>query len=176
VSEIYRERDAVVEIGPDWLTRLKTSANNSPLGRSRVCVHVDDAATVQEMILAMRQDVLFRPHRHVAKTESFHMVEGALDIVIFDERGTPIRAINLAAVGGGKPFYYRLNESLFHAILPRTPMVVFHETTTGPFAKNDAIFADWAPQEPAELRAFLENAVKIASRATAGAVPSATAV
>jgi cupin fold WbuC family metalloprotein len=169
VSEIYRERDAVVEIGPDWLTRLKTSAINSPLGRSRVCVHVDDTAKVQEMILAMRQDVLFRPHRHVDKTESFHMIEGALDIVLFDEQGTPFRAINLAAVGGGKPFYYRMNESLFHAILPRTPMVVFHETTTGPFVKDDAIFADWAPQEPAALRAFIENAVKIAPQVSVAA-------
>jgi cupin fold WbuC family metalloprotein len=165
MTEVFRECGSIVEIGPDWLSRLKTSAIESPLGRCRVCVHVDDAAMVQEMVLAMRQDVLFRPHRHPGKTESFHMIEGALDIVVFDERGRPIRGIQLAAIGGGKPFYYRLNEALFHAILPRSPVVVFHETTTGPFSKSDAQFADWAPDEPQELRAFLENALKAAAAA-----------
>jgi cupin fold WbuC family metalloprotein len=163
MTEVFRECDAIVEIGPDWLVRLKRAALDNPLGRSRVCVHVDDAATVQEMIIAMRQDVLFPPHRHLKKTESFHMVEGALDIVVFELNGTPIRAIRVAAVGSGKPFYYRLNESLFHAILPRTPLVVFHETTTGPFSTNDAQFADWAPQDPLRLRTFLEDAMKVAT-------------
>jgi cupin fold WbuC family metalloprotein len=163
MTEVFRECDPIVEIGPDWLSRLKTSAIESPLGRSRVCVHVDDAATVQEMILAIRRDVLFRPHRHPKKTESFHMVEGALDIVVFDEAGRPIRGVQLAAVGSGKPFYYRLNASLYHAILPRTPLVVFHETTTGPFSKNDAEFADWGPRDPQQLRAFLEHAMQVAA-------------
>lgn len=163
MTEVFRECGSIVEIGPDWLTRLKTSAVESPLGRCRVCVHVDDAAMVQEMILAMRQDVLFRPHRHPGKTESFHMIEGALDIVVFDERGSPIRAVQLAAAGGGKPFYYRLNEALYHAILPRTPLVVFHETTTGPFSKDDAQFAEWAPRESADLRVFLEDAFTVAA-------------
>jgi cupin fold WbuC family metalloprotein len=160
---VYRESDPIVEIGPDWLARLKSSAIVSPLGRSRVCVHVDDAATVQEMILAMRQDVLFRPHRHLKKTESFHIIEGALDVVIFDDDGRPIRGIHLAAIGSGKPFYYRLNEPLYHAILPRTPLIVFHETTTGPFIQGDAQFAEWAPEDPPKLRAFLENAMKVAA-------------
>jgi cupin fold WbuC family metalloprotein len=163
MPEVYRECHSIVEIGPDWLARLKTAAIESPLGRCRVCVHVDDAAPVQEMILAMRQDVLFRPHRHPEKTESYHVIEGALDVVVFDEAGTPLRAIELAAIGSGKLFYYRLNEPLYHAVLPRTPVVVFHETTAGPFSKNDAQYADWAPHETLSLRAFLENAMKLAA-------------
>jgi len=159
MTEVFRECDPIVEIGPDWLSRLKASAIEGPLGRSRVCVHLDDATPVQEMILAVRQDVLFRPHRHLNKTESFHMIEGALDIVVFDECGRPIRGIQLATIGNGKSFYYRLNEAHYHAILPRTPVVIFHETTTGPFSKCDIQFADWAPQEPSELRLFLENAM-----------------
>jgi cupin fold WbuC family metalloprotein len=163
MTEVFRECGSIVEIGPDWLSRLKTSAVESPLGRCRVCVHIDDGAMVQEMILALRQDVLFRPHRHPNRTESFHMIEGALDIVVFNEGGTPVRAVQLAAIGGGKPFYYRLNEALYHAILPRTPLVVFHETTTGPFSRGDTQFADWAPRESSKLRAFLEKALKMAA-------------
>lgn len=160
MTEVFRECDAIVEIGPDWLSRLKAFAMASPLGRSRVCVHIDDAAAVQEMILAVRQDVLFRPHRHLDRTESFHMIEGALDIVVFDEEGEPIRGVRLAAIGHDRSFYYRLNAARYHAILPRTPIVVFHETTTGPFSKDGTQFADWAPRERLELRAFLENAMR----------------
>jgi cupin fold WbuC family metalloprotein len=160
VTEVFRQCDPIVEIGPDWLSRLKAAAIASPLGRSRVCVHLDDSSAVQEMILAVRQDVLFRPHRHLNKTESFHMIEGALDIVVFDEGGRPIGGVQLAATGNGKSFYYRLNEAHYHAILPRTPVVIFHETTTGPFLMNETQFADWAPQESSELRLFLEDAME----------------
>jgi hypothetical protein len=73
--------------------------------------------------------------------------------------------VRLAEIGSGKSFYYRLNEAHYHAILPRTPLIIFHETTTGPFSKNDVQFADWAPREPAELRDFLENAMKTAATA-----------
>ena len=170
MTEVFRACTPIVEIGLDWLSLLKAAAIESPLGRCRVCLHVDDAAAVQEMILALREDVLFRPHRHLNKTESFHMIEGALDIIVFDEGGRPIRAVQLAATGGEKPFYYRLNEGLYHAILPRAPLVVFHETTTGPFSKDDADFADWAPQDTEELRAFLEDAMEVAA---ASPIPSA---
>jgi cupin fold WbuC family metalloprotein len=162
VTEVFRACDPIVEIGLDWLSRLKAYAMESPLGRARVCVHTDDGAAVQEMILAVRQDVLFRPHRHLNRTESFHMIEGALDVVVFDGDGKPIRGVQLAATGNGGAFYYRLNEAHYHAILPRTPVVVFHETTAGPFSKDGTEFADWAPQDSVELRVFLENAMRAA--------------
>jgi cupin fold WbuC family metalloprotein len=172
MTEVFRACDPIVEIGPDWLSQLKAAAIQSPLGRSRVCVHADDTTAVQEMIIAMREEVLFRPHRHLNKTESFHMIEGAVDVVVFDEDGRPVRAVQLAATGGGKSFYYRLNEAHYHAILPRSPIVVFHETTTGPFSKNDTQFADWAPHDPRELRVFLEKAMKVAAAPRfAGRVP-----
>ena len=82
---VFRQTDDIVEIGPDWLARLKQAADASPLRRARVCLHRGAQDTVQEMIIALCEDVLFRPHRHHGKTESFHIIEGALDLVIFDE-------------------------------------------------------------------------------------------
>jgi hypothetical protein len=47
----------------------------------------------------------------------------------------------------------------FHTVLPLDDVVVFHETTNGPFEKSDALLAEWAPSEPGALRSFLQEAV-----------------
>ena len=101
MPEVFREKGDIVEIGSDWLARLKAAASESPLRRSRVCLHADDDAPVHEMILVLCQDTLFQPHRHLTKAESFHMIEGELDLVIFDEDGAPARMIQLGAAGSG---------------------------------------------------------------------------
>jgi len=160
MAEVFRLTDDIVEIGPDWLARLKAAADESPLRRARVCLHRAAQDTVQEMVIALCQDALFRPHRHRGKTESFHMIEGELDLVIFNETGTPLRTIRMGPAGSGKTFCYRLNASLYHALLPRTPHVVFHETTAGPFVQGDAQLAPWAPEDAAALRTFIETAMR----------------
>lgn len=157
---VFRQTDDIVEIGPDWLPRLKAAANASPLRRARVCLHRAAEDAVQEMIIALCRDVLFRPHRHHGKTESFHLIEGELDLVIFDEAGTPLRTVRMGCAGSGRTFCYRLNAALYHALLPRTPHVVFHETTTGPFVEGDAQFAPWAPADTSALRQFIEDAMR----------------
>ena len=87
----------------------------------------------------------------------FHILEGELDVVIFDDHGKPLQTLRMGPFGSGKIFYYRLNASFFHALLPRTAFVVFHETTAGPFVQNEAIFAPWAPTDPSGLRKFIEE-------------------
>lgn len=164
MADVFRLADDIVEIGPDWLARLKAAADASPLRRARVCLHRAAQDTVQEMIIALCADVLFRPHRHHGKTESFHLIEGDLDLVIFDEAGRPLRTVQMGPVGSRKTFCYRLNASLYHALLPRTPHVVFHETTSGPFVQGDAQFAPWAPADGATLRAFIETAMREPAR------------
>jgi UDP-glucose 4-epimerase len=160
MPEVFTHNDTIVTVGMDWLDRLKAAALESPLRRARLCVHLASEDAVQEMILVLCKDVLFRPHRHHEKTESFHIIEGELDLVVFNDNGEPLRTIRMGPAASGKTFCYRLNSSLYHALLPRTPFVAFHETTAGPFRKGDAEFAPWAPVRPEQLRAFLEQAVE----------------
>jgi cupin fold WbuC family metalloprotein len=159
MTEVFKTTDQVVEIGDLWIGRLKAAASASPLRRSRVCLHLASTDNIQEMILALCSDVLFKPHRHLNKTESFHIIEGELDVVVFTESGETLRVVQMGPIGSGKTFCYRLNASLYHALLPRTPFVVFHETTEGPFLIDSAQYAPWAPEERAELRAFLEESI-----------------
>src|SRR4051812_46136918 len=104
MNEVFTHSENIIAIGEDWLDRLKVAAQQSPLRRSRLCLHLSPNDTVQEMIIALCQDVLFQPHRHEHKTESFHIIDGELDLVIFDGHGTPIQTLKMAPPGSGKIF------------------------------------------------------------------------
>ena len=157
MNEVFHNQDDVAFVDEGWLHFLKARAHQSPLQRSRLCLHRSPHDLVQEMIIVMCREVLFRPHRHRAKSESFHMIEGLIDVILFSEDGTPEQVIHMSPLGGGGKFCYRLCASQFHAVLPRTDIVVVHETTTGPWVQDGAEFAPWAPVEPDALRAFLEE-------------------
>ena len=40
---------------------------------------------------------------------------------------------------------YRLSNELWHMVIPLTEFVIFHETTNGPFIKEETDFSVWAP-------------------------------
>jgi len=166
MAEVFRHEEEILEVRADWLDRLKRAAAESPLHRARLCLHLSTDDTVQEMLIAICRNLLFQPHRHLRKTESFHIIEGDLYVLIFDDRGEVIRAIHMGPPGSGRVFCYRLNASRYHAILPRSPFVVFHETTAGPFRTNEAQFAPWAPADEDALRDFLEGKLTAELRKT----------
>jgi cupin fold WbuC family metalloprotein len=159
MPEVFRNSDEIVTVGPEWLQRLKDAARNSPLRRSRLCLHRADQDTIQEMIIVLMKDVLFRPHRHIDKSESFHIIEGELYVLLFTEAGRPMRAIHMGPASSGRTFCYRLSVPAWHAILPISETVVMHETTRGPFVAGEAAFASWAPSGGEELRAFLVDSL-----------------
>lgn len=169
MPEVFRNTDEIVTVGPQWLQRLKDAARDSPLRRSRLCLHRADQDTIQEMIIVLMNDVLFRPHRHLDKSESFHIIEGELYVLLFSEQGQPMRAIHMGPAASGRTFCYRLCTPAWHAILPISDIVVMHETTRGPFVAGEAALAPWAPAGGEKLRKFLIASLATA-RETAGAV------
>jgi cupin fold WbuC family metalloprotein len=157
MNEVFYNHAEIATVDESWLNVLKDRARNSPLRRSRLCLHRAHDDFVQQMIIVMCRDVLFRPHRHHAKTESFHMIEGFLDLVFFDDQGAPNQAFRMGPPGSGELFCHRLSVSQFHAVLPLSDFVIVHEITTGPWVQGDAEFAPWAPVETKQLRVFLED-------------------
>ena len=87
MEHIYRKNPGVfVANGPiaciskSDLARIKEDACVAPMRRSRICAHTSADDPVQERIIAMCRDSYIAPHRHVGKTESFHVIEGQADI------------------------------------------------------------------------------------------------
>jgi cupin fold WbuC family metalloprotein len=135
----------IVEICKEQIITLKDSARNDPLKRARFCLHRTHADTIQEMIIAFYHGSYVRPHRHKDKSESFHVLEGELDVVFFDDHGNITKKIRMGEAQSGKTFIYRLNSQLWHTVVIRSECVVLHEVSSGPFLQEENNFALWSP-------------------------------
>jgi cupin fold WbuC family metalloprotein len=166
MQNVFHNQEDYAVVGPEWIERLKSTALQSPLRRSRLCLHRSAEDRLHEMIVALARDCLFEPHCHPTKSESYHMIDGRAIFIIFKDDGSPARSLLLSPPGKGGAICYRLCTPAFHAVLPLDDVVVFHETTNGPFIKNDAMLSDWSPKSHDELQSFLVRA------AMCGALPA----
>lgn len=146
-AEVLVADAPIVTLTRDDVAGLKARASKNPRRRVRVCAHrsVDDA--VHEMLIVMAHGCYIRPHKHVGKSESFHVVDGALDVVVFDEEGQVTQVLPLGDYSSGGRFYYRSDVELYHTVFIRSAVAVLHESTRGPFRPSDNVLAPWAPDE-----------------------------
>jgi cupin fold WbuC family metalloprotein len=147
---VLYSRESTFATGLKELEFLRALALQSDRGRARICVHHDPADQLHEMLIVVARSSYLRPHRHLAKSESYHVIEGSMDIVCFDEQGTVTRVIPMSAPGGRHNFYCRLDEPVFHTLNVRSDWVVFHESTSGPFDPRLTVMAPWSPDEAAD--------------------------
>lgn len=140
---------SILSISKADIASLKQLALKSWRKRSRLCLHRSNDDSTHEMILVFHKSTYIRPHRHPhGKTESYHVVEGAMTVLFFDDFGNVIESIGMGEHSTGKPFLYRLSDSIWHMPLPQTEWLIYHETFTGPFIKDsDVEYAAWAPAE-----------------------------
>ncbi|MDH5677019.1 MAG: WbuC family cupin fold metalloprotein [Nitrospinota bacterium] len=147
---VFVAKDEIVSIGDEETAFLKAEAERSKLRRARICAHKSTEDPLHEMLIAISSKSYIIPHKHINKSESFHIIEGEADVVVFDDDGTIVELIELGARGDGKNYFYRLPEGMFHTLLVRTQTLVLHEVTNGPFIKERTVMGDFAPPESKE--------------------------
>ena len=146
-SEVFVAKDPIVVIGHEETSFLKRKALQNARRRARICAHKTSDEPLHEMLIAITRDSYIHPHKHVNKSESFQVIEGILDVVIFDDYGGVEKVIALGEPGSGRSCYYRLSESRFHTLIIHSEVIVIHEVTNGPFDKKQTIEAEFAPLE-----------------------------
>lgn len=146
-DEIFVVVEPIAYFGDDEVAFVKQRAQASPRKRARICAHKTNEDPLHEMLIAISKESYIHPHRHISKSESFHVIDGEVDVVIFDEAGAITDVIELGALGSGRQFFYRLSDSRFHTLLIRTDFLVIHEVTNGPFVRENTILASFAPPE-----------------------------
>jgi len=146
-DEVYVALDPIVRLGGEEVAFLKDAASRSPRRRARICAHRTNEDALHEMLIAIARDSYIRPHKHFGKSESFHIVEGQVDVAVFDDAGALVDVIELGAPGSGRRFYYRLSQSAFHTLVIRSDFLVMHEVTNGPFDPKQSASAPFAPDE-----------------------------
>lgn len=143
-EEVFVADQQIVRFDRRIVDFIKEVAVDSKRGRARVCAHRDNADSLHEMLIAMRRNSYVRPHRHWGKVESFHLVEGAADVVVMEESGTIVDVVRLDPVSD---FFYRLDRPKYHTVLVESPVLVIHEVTNGPFDPADTQYGPFAPDE-----------------------------
>lgn len=135
---------------------LKEQVPASPRKRARICIHRSPDAPIHEMIIALDRESYIRPHKHIGKPESFHLIEGRADAIFFDDAGAIAHVVRLAA---NESTFYHTIQGRFHMQIVRSDVLVFHEVTSGPFRREETVYADWSPPEesPDEIGRFLAN-------------------
>jgi len=146
-EEVFYTENDIVTVNQSDIAFLKDRALKNKRRRSRLCSHKNINDSVQEMLIVHTNDTYVRPHKHIEKSESFHVVEGAVDVIIFDENGEISEVMPMGDYSSGKTFYYRISHELYHTVVITSPVAVFHECTKGPFRKGDMVCAPWSVSE-----------------------------
>ena len=155
-NEVLYPTEDIVVVGAGDLAEMKRLAVLNPRKRIRLCTHQSPDDRLHEMFIVHTSDCYVRPHKHIGKVESMAILEGEVDVVLFHDDGNLRQVIKMGAIDSGRCFYYRLPEQIYHMLLIRSPFLVFHEITEGPFLRERIDFPDWAPEEKsAEQNAFI---------------------
>jgi cupin fold WbuC family metalloprotein len=177
--EVYYSDDAIVMADDATIAELKRIAAGNPRLRSRLCTHPDPSSDLHEMLIVHHREAYVRPHKHFDKPESFHLIEGTAQVVIFEDDGRIRDVLEMAPYGRGALCYYRMPEQVFHSILITSEWLVFHETTAGPFDPSRTAFPDWAPDggDAAEAQDYVTRTGALATehlahRHTSRAIPA----
>ena len=158
-DEVFVARGPLVQVGRADVEALKQRALANPRRRIRICAHPDTADRLHEMLIVHMRGAYVRPHKHLQKSESVHIIEGEVDVVFFDDAGAVAEVVRMGDYGSGRKFYYRVGGARYHTLLIASEFLVFHEVTNGPFRRADTVFAPWGPEEadPAACAAFQER-------------------
>lgn len=157
--EVFYADEAVVRVDQRDITELVAEAEPMPRRRTRLCAHRSAEDRLHEMLIVHHREAYVRAHRHLGKAESMHIIKGETDLVLFDEAGAVTEVIGMGEFGSGRPFYYRMADAIYHALIIRSEWLVFHEVTSGPLRREESEFAPWAPadDDPAAVTAFLAS-------------------
>lgn len=106
----------------------------------RICMHSKKQDKHHDMIILLQKKNFYYPHKHLKKTETYHVIKGKMACILFKKNGTKDKVCLLK-----KNDVIRMPFNTFHATVPLSQKVIFHESKNGPFLKkNDSIFPKWA--------------------------------
>jgi cupin fold WbuC family metalloprotein len=129
-------------VGAEEIAVLKAEVHKTPRKRIRLCTHSDTDAALHEMFVCYTKDTDIGAHKHTDKDETFYVMEGEMDFVVFDDAGRVTTTLPMG--GAGEPFCVRVPINTWHTVRLKTDYCVIHLSNVGPFAKDRTVWAQWA--------------------------------
>ena len=128
----------------------------------RLCLHEGPDATLHDMIVVQYAGQYFHPHEHLEKSESYHMIEGAMGLFVFDDDG---KVVDACRMDTSNITVYSVGAGMYHTNFPLTDVAVYHESRPGPFVPGDSVFAPWGPdgEDEKAAREFVAELAEVLS-------------
>ena len=123
---------------------VSRAALANPSGKARICLHRSPDAPLHEMLVALRRDVRYPPHRQLRSEETHFVLLGQASLLLYREDGGLWKRLELGEAGSGRPGYSRIPAGVFHCLEIESEVCVFLETKLGPFSPEDNEFAFFA--------------------------------
>jgi cupin fold WbuC family metalloprotein len=136
-SKSYYAKDEDLGVSLELIDQLIANSRGK---NARLCLHQGSDDGFHQMLILEYRGNSFPAHRHPAKSEGYHLIEGEMALHLFDEAGTLTRVIHLTE---GSPIA-RVGPKTYHCLKIVSPYAVYHETKPGPFLRgNDKEMAPW---------------------------------
>jgi cupin fold WbuC family metalloprotein len=143
--------DEVKLITESLFDKVADRAAESPRRRMNHNFHSGPTDNPHRFLNVLLAGTYIRPHRHSfpPKSESFLVLEGAADVLTFDEGGSITGRYRLGPESAeGKVWGIDIAPGVWHTIVAKTDRVVCFEVKPGPWEPaSDKEFAAWAPPE-----------------------------
>ena len=146
-DEVVFSQESITRLDRQDLEWLKSVAQENGRKRVRLCAYPNIDDPLHEMFIVHTKNTYIRPHKHLNKSESLHVIQGMVDLVTFDETGNIDGVTKLGEFSSGRSFFHRIAEPRYHTLVISSETVVFHEVTSGPLNRIDTVRAPWAPLE-----------------------------
>jgi len=144
-NEVLYSNEIITRVDGEGIGYIKKLSIENDRKKIRLCTHNNKNESIHEMFIVHEYGAYVRPHKHPGKIESTHIIEGVVDLVIFDDNGNINDVIKMGDYASGNIFYYRIAAPIYHTLIIKSDILVFHETTNGPFNSHDTVFPLWAP-------------------------------
>jgi cupin fold WbuC family metalloprotein len=130
----------------ETIVDLLARAAAAPRRRMNLNLHTEMSDPIGRFLNGGLPGTYVRPHRHrIGRWELVNVLEGALDVLIFDSVGKIEERLTL---GNGRAGLIEISGGDWHSFFFRPPAAVVLEVKPGPYEPQlDKEFAEWAPVE-----------------------------
>ena len=140
---VYSVEDSFFSISKTEVDFLRDVAERSSLKKARVLLHGSPETELHEMLIVHSFGQYIQPHINDHSAKSFLVLDGAMIVVMYRDEGSINDHVHLGEFGSNMPFLLRLEEPVFHTVIPISNTVTFLETVKGPHIETR--YAPFAP-------------------------------
>lgn len=138
-DETFYAVDGLLSITDADIAVLREEVSKTSRQRIRICTHSNVDAPLHEMFVCYTRDTAIAPHKHVGKDETFYVMEGDMDFILYNETGDVKQILPMGPPGSGKAFCVRVPANTYHSVRLNSDFCVLHEATPGPFDRADTV-------------------------------------